>query len=99
MQNRVVLHEICARRSGDPEAVTALLRDANNAGSLPRPLHEIVADALETVQNCCNVNKPPRDFIEVGSAIMVKWVVCLLERGIEQMQAANVGEESEGKQE
>ena len=41
MQNRVVLHEICARRSGDPEAVTALLRDANNAGSLPLPLHEL----------------------------------------------------------
>ena len=30
---------------------------------------------------------------------MVKLVVCLLERGIEQMQAANVSEESEGKQE
>ena len=45
------------------------------------------------------MNKPPRDFIEVGSAIMVKLVVCLLERGIEQMQAANVGGESEGKQE
>ena len=82
MQNRVVLHEICARRSGDPEAVTALLRDANNAGSLPRPLHEIAADALETIQRCCTVNKPPRDFIEIGSAMMLKMAIALIEKGM-----------------
>lgn len=82
MQSKVVLHEICARRSGQPEAITALLRDANNADRLPPELHEIAADALETVQNCCNVNKPPRDFIEVGSAMMLKMAIVLIEKGM-----------------
>lgn len=95
MQNRVVLHEICARRSGDPEAVTALLRDANKAGSLPRPLHELMADAFETIERCCAVNKPPRDFVEVGSSMMVKLVVQLLERGIAQMQESEEKEKCE----
>lgn len=82
MQSKVVLHEICARRSGQPEAITAILRDANNADKLPPELHEIAADALETIQRCCTVNKPPRDFIEIGSAMMLKMAIALIEKGM-----------------
>ncbi len=96
MQSKVVLHEVCARRSGQPETITALLRDANNIGKVPPELHEIAADALETIQRCCAVNKPPRDFIEIGSAMMVKMAVCLMEKGIQQKM--RLMQESEGRQ-
>lgn len=85
MQNKIVLHEICASRSRNPEAVTSLLRDANDTGTLPPQLHEIAADVLETVIKCCDKNRPRRDFIEIGSAIMVKMVIVLMQRGVDKM--------------
>ena len=85
MQNKVTLHEVCAKRSHNPETVTALLRDANKMGALPPELHQLAADALETVLKCCEQNRPRRDFIEIGSAAMVKISTIFLASGIHNM--------------
>ena len=80
MQNKIVLHEVCAKRSQNLELVTSLIRDANEMSALSPQLHQVAADALETVLKCCEQKHPRRDFIEVGSAVMVKLTAVLLAR-------------------
>lgn len=85
MQNKITLHEVCAKRTHDPETITALLRDANKMPPLPPELHQIAADTLETVLRCCEQNSPRRDFIEIGSATIVKLTAILLANGLYNM--------------
>lgn len=95
MQNKIVLHEVCAKRSQNPELVTSLIRDANEMSALSPQLHQVAADALETVLKCCEQKHPRRDFIEVGSAVMVKVTAVLLATGMCVMQAQGKKEKPE----